>query len=71
MAQKITRRGWAAAITATAALSPSLNQAQVPVAQETPEELLEEARRQARRNQETLAKVPLEMAVEPASRFEA
>ncbi|MBK5294555.1 MAG: hypothetical protein JJE04_23100 [Acidobacteriia bacterium] len=70
MAHKITRRGWAARLT-TSALATSTLAAQTTTAPETAEELLEAARRQARRNLETLSKFPLPMAVEPSYRFEA
>ncbi len=65
---KLTRREAAALLSAPAAPAPP--QA-APASAETPEQLLAAARNRLRRNLETLAKIRLPGAIEPAFQFKA
>ncbi|MCS6952766.1 MAG: hypothetical protein RMK57_00310 [Bryobacterales bacterium] len=62
MADKLTRRQWAAAIALPLAT-------QAPAQEETPEQLLARAQKDVRESAERLEKFPLPMAVEPAFVF--
>ena len=67
---RMTRRAWAAAVAAApATLAQTPPAAQAPKAE--PADLLEQQRRQVRRNLDQLASYKIDLAVEPASRFEA
>jgi len=65
MSRKVTRREWSATLAGAASLA-----AQTPPAPpQTPEQLLEVARQQARRNADLLTKHKLPPSTEPAFLF--
>ncbi|MBZ5611998.1 MAG: hypothetical protein LAP38_27375 [Acidobacteriia bacterium] len=68
MPGKLTRRQLAAALSSSAAL---LAQAPLPPLPQNPDEELKAARDQNRQIGEQLARFPLPMSTEPATRFKA
>jgi acyl-CoA reductase-like NAD-dependent aldehyde dehydrogenase len=68
MNRRLTRRAWAATVTATAAAAAA-PQMQTPTGES--QQLLDEARQQIRERREELAKYSLDRTVQPAFRFEA